>query len=272
MTTAGGRAAATTDVEIAGAYSASASSWGDGPGAVYDRLAEVLLAHSPVSVRGATVIDIGAGTGAASLAAVRAGARRVLAVDVADAMLAVNAARRPPAIVAEATRLPFRRASFDVAVAALSFNHLRDPAAGFVEAARVVAGGGAVVASAYAADDAHPVKRAVEQALGELGWTPPRWQIELYRDRAPLLATVDGCAAVVRSAGLVAEIRNVRVAFPNLTAQQWVMWRLGMAQHAPFVAALPEDRRRHVVRLARRLLGDDPPPLVRSIMIVAVRR
>ena len=180
------------DVAIAEAYSATGSSWRDGPAIIYDRLATELVAHSPVSLMEKAVVDIGAGTGAATYAALAAGARSVVAVDAAAGMLAVDADRRPPAIVADASNLPFGPASFDVALAAFSFNHLSDPATGFVEAARIVRAGGTVMASSYAADDQHPVKGAVEHVLRRRGWQPEAWHTEMYRDRAALLLPIAG--------------------------------------------------------------------------------
>jgi SAM-dependent methyltransferase len=258
------------DVAIAEAYSATGSSWRDGPAVIYDRLAAVLVAHSPVSLAAAAVIDIGAGTGAATYAALAAGARSVVAVDAAAGMLAVDADSRPPAIVAEATNLPFAPASFDLALASFSFNHLSDPAAGFVEAARIVRPGGAVVASSYAADDQHPVKGAVDHSLRARGWKPDTWQTKLYRDRAPLLATTEACAEVIRRTGREATIDHVRVPYPELSPRQWVAWRLGLAQHAPFIDGLTIIEREEVVRDVLDELGDDAPPLVRSIMIIAM--
>lgn len=260
-----------TTAAIATAYSATGSSWLAGPALVYDRLAAVLVGHSPVSLRGAEVIDIGAGTGAASSAALRAGARSVLAVDAAVGMLTVGSACRSTAVVADATRLPVGEATFDVAVAAFSFNHLTDPAAGFREAARVVKPGGAILASTWAADDDHPAKCAVEEVLRAIGWTPPSWQVEMSEGRAPQLATEAAAAAVIARAGLEATITNVTVTF-DLTPPQMVAWRFGMAQHAPFVSALSTAGYQHAVNESLELLGADTPPLARSTMIVTVQR
>lgn len=66
---------------VAAAYSAAAGSWQQGPGLIYDRLADVVLSRSPVPLWGARVLDAGAGTGAASRAAAAAGASRVIARD-----------------------------------------------------------------------------------------------------------------------------------------------------------------------------------------------
>ena len=252
---------------VADAYTATAGAWQIGPGRIYDRLAEVLVARCPVGVAGGWVLDLGAGTGAASRAAAAAGAARVVASDLAVGMLHHDAAQRPPAVVGDAAGLPFAAGTFDAVVAAFSLNHLSDPAAGLVEAARVLRRGGGLVASAYAEDDTHPAKAAVEAACRDLGWAPDPWIEEVRAAAIPRLATVERARAV---AGVLpgARVDAVREAFPHLSAADLVEWRLGMAQAAPFVAALPPDTRAALAADALERLGAEPPTLVRSFIVV----
>lgn len=253
---------------VSRAYSATAGAWQRGPGRVYDRLAEVLLARSPVPIDGCSVLDIGAGTGAATRAALAAGASAAIAVDAAMGMLAHDASRRAPAVVGDALALPFAASTFGAAIAAFSLNHLTDPAGGLREMARVTRAGGALLASSYAADDSHPVRGAVEAALTAHGWEPQGWYATVKTEAMSLLATADACAAAAGAAGLEAVVEPVHVAFPELDARDLVAWRLGMAQHAPFVRRLPPAEQDAVAIDALVLLGDAPPPLVRSILVV----
>lgn len=253
---------------IAGAYSTTGGAWQRGPGRIYDRLSEVLVAASPVPPAGGRVLDVGAGTGAATRAVLAAGAAEVVAVDAALGMLA-HFPGRPPVVAGDALALPFANACFDAAVAAFSINHLADPAAGLREMARVTRPGGALLASAYAADDTHPVKAAVEAALTARGWEPEPWYARLRVEAVPKMATVDACATAAAAAGLDATVDGVEVPFPDLTPEDLVAWRLGMAQHAPFVAGLSANQREELATDAVALLGPEAPPLVRSILIVA---
>jgi trans-aconitate methyltransferase len=253
---------------IAAAYSATGEAWQRGPGRIYDRLAEVLVARSPMPFDGYRVLDVGAGTGAGSRAVLAAGAAGVVAVDASFGMLAYDAAGRPPAVVGDALALPFASGSFDAAVAAFSLNHLTTPAAGLREMARVTRPGGVLLAAAYATDDCHPVKAAVEDALSARGWVPEPWYMALRTETAPQMATADGCAAAASAAGLNADIEPLRVPFPDLTRRDLVAWRLGLAQHAPFLARLSAEDRDAVVNDAVARLGAAVPPLVRSILVV----
>jgi ubiquinone/menaquinone biosynthesis C-methylase UbiE len=125
------------------AYDAAAPAWGDSP--AYARMAQALVAASPVPVEGAYVLDLGAGTGVAARAALAAGSAHVVAIDLADAMLRVGGLI-PSAVVGDVTVLPFADGSFDLAVAACCLGHLPDPLAALIEVRRVA---GAVVASAF---------------------------------------------------------------------------------------------------------------------------
>ena len=256
---------------IAAAYSATGGAWERGPARVYDRLAEVLIARSRVALRGGRTLDVGAGTGAASRAALAAGAAVVVAVDASLGMLSHNSAARPAAVVGDALDLPFATSTFDASIAAFSLNHLSSPAAGFREMARVTRQGGAVLAATYAADDAHPVKDAVNKALAACGWVPEPWYTSLQAVAIPVLATPDGCADAADAAGLDAHIEAVQVPFPEFDATDMVAWRLGLAQHAPFVARLSPDERQAIVADALNRLGT-APDLVRSILVVSAVR
>lgn len=253
---------------VAAAYSASARAWQAGPARLYDRLAEVLVGHSPVPLSGRRVVDVGAGTGAAGRAATSAGAASVVAVDAAVGMLSLDRGLRPPAVAGDALSLPFRDDAFSAAVAAFSLNHVTDPVAGLREMARVCEPGAPLLAASYATDDAHPVKGAVESALAARGWRADAWYVQVRETTVPRLGTVERCAAVAAAAGIRAEVRKVRVRFPELGPDDLVAWRLGMAQHADFVAHLDAAAREALVTDALDRLGD-PPVLERSIVVIA---
>ena len=68
--------------DIAAAYDVTGGSWERGAGRVYNHLADVVVDLSPVPVDGRLVLDIGAGTGAASRAIARRGGRAI-ALDAA---------------------------------------------------------------------------------------------------------------------------------------------------------------------------------------------
>ncbi len=252
--------------ELAEAYSATGVAWRDGPARIYDRMAEELVARSPVPLEGELVADVGAGTGAASRAVAAAGGTPV-ALDVALGMLTVDRAARPPAAVADARRLPLPAGSCGAVVAAFSYNHLRDPAGALREAARVVRSGGAILVSAYAADDLHPVKAAVDQAAGEAGWRPDPWVSSLRAAAMPQLATAAGAMEAATRAELRVDVERVDVAFPELGPAQLVAWRMGMAQVAPFLAARGAAVRQRVAERAMELLGD-APVLVRPMLVL----
>jgi SAM-dependent methyltransferase len=254
---------------VVAAYSATGGAWESGPGRLYNRLAEVLVSSSPVPLAGRTVLDLGAGTGAASRAIAAAGGR-ALALDAAVGMLDVDRSARPPAMAADVRVLPVRDAAVDGVVAAFSLNHVDDPVAALRECRRVCAPGAPVVFSSYAVDEPHPVKAAVAGALAEHGFRLEPWADTLFRDVVPLLADPTRCLEMTVLAGLDAAARVVDVAFPELAPRDLVAWRLGMPQHAPFVATLPAPARDGVRARALERLGDAPPLVRRIIVVTAV--
>jgi ubiquinone/menaquinone biosynthesis C-methylase UbiE len=256
--------------DLAEAYDATAAAWAVGPARVYDRLASVLVDRTPVPLAGRLVLDVGAGTGAAGRAVRRAGGHP-LAVDLSAAMLRADQSAAGRAVVADARRLPVADAGVDGLVAAFSFNHLPEPADGMAEARRVCRPGSPVLVAAYAADDDHPVKAAVDQAAAEAGWSPAGWYRELRDTVATRLSTTAGMADAADRAGLdrAVEVEHVVVELAGLTVADLVAWRLGMAQLAPFLAGLGPAARQRVGARARALLGEDPPPLRRSLVVLA---
>jgi len=256
--------------EVAVAYSQGGEAWQAGPGRIYDVLSEHLVAHSPVDLAGRRVLDLGAGTGAATRALLGRGACPV-AVDVAEGMLRTDAANRPPATLGDALALPLRAGAVDGVVAAYSLNHLLDPVVALREVARVTAAGGPILAAAYASDDRHPVKSAVDRAAAESGFQGATWYERIRADAVPRLASVERAESALRHASISGHAVHQRISFPELGPRELVDWRLGTAQLAPFVATLAAPAREHLVRRALELLGEDPPTLERSVItLVAI--
>jgi ubiquinone/menaquinone biosynthesis C-methylase UbiE len=257
----------TSTESVAGAYSAVAEAWTGGPSRLYDRLADVLVGASTVPLRGASVLDLGSGTGAGSRAALAVGAR-VVAVDLAIGMLRVDQGQRPPATVGDLRALPFASGTFDVALAPFSLNHLVEPAAGVSEAARVIRSGGMLLASTYAADDDHPARAAVDQALRDLGWRPPAWYLEV-KAAMTSWGTVDRATAAIERGGMEPRFVEYRcVGFPELGTLELVAWRLGMAHTAPFVGQLAPRERDGLVERSVALLGAHPTTLIRRVLLI----
>jgi len=129
----------------------------DGIARRYDVLNRVLSFGQDVSWRrralgrlvpGGSVLDVGAGTGDLALAASAAGARPVVALDLAGGMLE-RARRRPGGerleyVIASAEALPFADAIFDAVVAGFAVRNFGDLARGASEMRRVLRRGGAL--------------------------------------------------------------------------------------------------------------------------------
>ncbi len=129
--------------------------------AAYDRGNMLLALERPETeallppLAGLDVADLGAGTGYYARLALALGARSAIAIDSTAQMLAL--APRP-SVLGDATELPLRNESADVAIAGLLLSFVSDLELAIREMARVLRPGGIVVAS-----DLHPV-------ASERGW------------------------------------------------------------------------------------------------------
>ena len=255
---------------LADDYSTGAQSWAEGPIKIYGKLASLLIASSPVDLRDRRLLDLGAGTGAASRTAIAEGAD-VVALDTAFGMLLRDCANRPPGVVGDALALPLRPTSFDVVVAAFSLNHLELPAAGVREVARIMRPDGVLLASVYDNDDDHPVKQAVEQAMTEHGWQRPAWYSQVKRAMSSW-GTIEDATNAIEQGGLHPQsVERREVSFAELDPEAMIGWRYGMAQFAGFIEGVDESTRARIAERAVELLGDDPPMLVRRVIFVTAR-
>jgi len=155
-------------------YAHSGRRWAMGAELVYGPIAAELVAMSPHCLAGRTVLDAGAGTGAAN-SALGARRARAIALDLSADMLAWNAAARPPCAVADVRALPLADGSVDDAVTAFVLNHLTDPVSGLAEVARVTRPGGAVLAAVFSNDSRSQARDRIDAVALAAGWQVPDW-------------------------------------------------------------------------------------------------
>lgn len=252
----------------AAAYDATGTAWQDGPGPIYDRLAATVVGLCPVALADRRVLDLGAGTGAASRALGAAGAT-VTAVDYSAGMLGVAQEHRPPPVAADAGLLPFADRSFAAVIAAFVVTHLADPIAGMREAARVTQPGGPIIVSTFASEASHPAKAAVHAVARRWGWRPPLWYRQLQRRSERSFGSEGSLSTMASQAGLISiQVIRQTVVFGSLTDYELVRWRLGMAHLAPFVSSLGPGARHALVEAAVRAASRVSAPLELSILVL----
>jgi SAM-dependent methyltransferase len=171
--------------------------------------------------------------------------------------------------------LPFASSSFDMVVAGFVVNHLDAPHTALREMARVVRRGGVVLASAFETGPSHVTKEQVDRALASFGFENPAWHDALKTEREPRTGTVDGLRRVAAAGGFASgdvDVVSGAVDSGLRTAADFVDYRFGMASHAPFVASLDAATRARAYDAALAAIGDDPPPLVPTLLVLVARR
>jgi SAM-dependent methyltransferase len=250
----------------------SPGAWADGPAPFYDRIAAWLVALSPVPLAGRRLLDLGAGTGAASRAAAAAGAVPV-ASDLSLPMLAHDRAARPPAVCADAVALPFGAGRFDAVAAAFSLTHVTAVEQALAECARVLAPGGVLLASSFTRRHEHPAKDLVEDVLRADGWSPPEWYVALKESAEGRLAD----PLAVLDLGEGAGFASVRVAVEKVptgidTPEGLVRWRFGMPSCAGHLATATPARRADLFAAAVEAVTPVARPLRPEVVaLVAIR-
>jgi SAM-dependent methyltransferase len=231
-------------------YAGAGQGWATGASLVYGPIATQLVAMSPHALARRTVLDAGAGTGAASTALVCCGARPI-AIDLSVDMLGWNATSRPPRAAADICALPLTAASVDDSVAAFVLNHLAVPADGFTELIRVTRPGGALLASVYSNTSRSANRDRIDEVARHAGWQVPDWYLQLKATAVPLLGSAQAMAAAARAAGLTDVNVDERCVDVGITeAEQLVNYRLGQAHFTAWLDRLTPDQARKMRRRA----------------------
>lgn len=252
-------------------YAGTGRRWANGATLVYGPIAAQLAAMSPHPLAGRTVLDVGAGTGAASAALLHCGAHPV-AVDLSLDMLAYNARRRPPGVVADVCALPLAARSVDDAVAAFVLNHLVEPAAGLAELVRATRPGGAVLATVYSTASHSAVRDRIDDVALDAGWQVPDWYRQLKATAVPRLGTASAMAAAAHAAGLLSVMVEERPVDVGVTEpEQLVDYRFGQAHFTQWLDRIGPRHGDEVRRRAAETIRPIMQPYRPTVVFLAAR-
>lgn len=249
-------------------YARSGERWARGAELVYRPIAAELVASSPHPLTGRTVLDVGAGTGAAS-AELRRRRARPLAVDLSADMLAWQAASRPPCALADIRALPLGTESVDDAVAAFVLNHLTDPGAGLAELARVTRRAGSVLAAVFGNESHSDARDRIDDAAMAAGWQVPDWYRRMKATAVPILGTASAMAAAASAVGLTAvhaEERQVDVGVSE--PRELVSYRLSHPAFASWLDAIGPNRAHTFALRAEQAVGSTMKPFRPSVVFL----
>lgn len=253
------------------AYEGSAVAWAQGPARLYDRLAIRVLEPFAEQLRGRTVLDAGAGTGAICRALQHLGATAVALDESADMLDQVDGAARL-AVVGDLCSLPFLKASFDAAVSAFAISHIDTPARALAEMLRVVQPRGLILVAVFGTAPANTSKEVIHKVAAQHGYQPPGWYVHLKTQTEPLSNTPELLSGCAREAGLAeVVIADLVVDVGISSAEEIVASRTGMAHLAPFVSSLTEARRERFLRDAVAAVRESSEPVRPRVLILSSR-
>jgi ubiquinone/menaquinone biosynthesis C-methylase UbiE len=253
-------------------YRGAAVGWATGATLVYAPIAARLVDRRPLPLTGATVLDVGAGTGVCETPLRAAGVATIVGVDLSYDMLAWNGACRPPAVVADIMQLSFRSECFDAAVASFVLNHLTDPVGGLRELLRVVRPRGAVLATVFASTSSSANRDTIDEIAQAHGWSAPSWYTDLKANAIPLLGTAAPMSAAAADAGLVdieADEGEVDVGITDPSAL--VDYRFGQAQFSGWLASLSPRARADFRSAAKDAIADTMEPYRPRVVFLSAR-
>ena len=240
-------------------------------------------------------LEIGSGTGYFTLNMLRAGLiERATCTDISPGMLATldaNAKRlglEVKTVVADAERLPFEDASFDLVLGHAVLHHIPDLPRAFDEFARVLAPGGTLL---FAGEPSRYGDRLARVPKRFAGAVAPLWRRALRARPAPpaeggapdaaLESVVDVHAfapSELRELAQGADLRDVRVIGEELVAN-WFGWTNRTLEATAEPADVPWAWRQYAYRgylalqeLDRRLLESRLPPAIFYNLMISARR
>lgn len=183
--------------------------------------AQCLALAARLFPRGASVVDVGCGTGALAREVADAGLKwRIIGTDLAPGMCAEAARRGCPVVAASATDLPFADVAFDGVFSSLMLQWLDVPGRALSECARVVKPGGHAVFATLA-----------EGTLRELAYAFTA--VDSYPHVSTFLEP-DRLLADARGAGFrlsLARCERVVEYYPDTIALMRALQRIGATNH-----------------------------------------
>jgi SAM-dependent methyltransferase len=236
-------------------FTVAADAYGQFMGRYSEPLAERFVGGLALTP-GMRALDVGAGTGAATVLLAEAlGPGSVVAVEPSGTLSSALRERLPGVEVRAdaAESLPFRDAAFDLTISQLVVHLMADPSAGLAEMARVTARGGTVAACVW--------DFAGGRAPLSLFWSVVRRLDPGALDESGLAGAGQGQLEQLFAATGLHSVSGgeITVEVPYGDPEQW--WHpytLGVGPAGAYVASLEPSRRERLREAALEELGDGP--------------